>query len=170
MIRRSWIALCATLLAALAPVAVPAATPPTLDTVLAAHDWINGPVDMSQLHGKVVIVDIFTFGCYNCKNVTPNLKKLHADLSPSEFAIVGVHCPETPYERDRSNVVSNLKEQGVTWPVAVDNEFRVWKSWGIEYWPTQLIFDRKGNLRKTVIGDSQDDLVDSTVKGLLAER
>ena len=135
-----------------------------------AATWLNGSVTPSSLIGKVVLVDVFTFGCINCKHVVPNLRRLRDEQSASAFAIVGVHAPETPYERDRDNVVKNLAEQGITWPVRIDNDFSVWRAYGVEYWPTQLIFDRHGRLRKTVIGEGQDDLVNATVKKLLNER
>jgi thiol-disulfide isomerase/thioredoxin len=130
-------------------------------------DWINAPVSPDSLHGKVVVVDIFTFGCINCQHVVPNLRRLYTSQPHDRFAIVGVHSPETQYEQQRADVVENLKLQGITWPVRIDNDFRVWRAYGIEYWPTQLIFDRNGRLRKTVIGEGQDDVVNATVRELL---
>jgi thiol-disulfide isomerase/thioredoxin len=156
---------------ALAAAAIPAAAQaaqPSLATVLAASDWLNGKPDAASLRGKVVLVDVFTFGCYNCKNVTPNLKKLHADNADT-LVVIGIHSPETPYEHARANVVEALKAQGIVWPVALDPDMKLWNAYGIEYWPTQLIFDKHGRLRKTVVGDSQDELVDDTVRALAAE-
>jgi thiol-disulfide isomerase/thioredoxin len=138
--------------------------------LLHASAWLGTPPTAQRLANKVVIVDVFTFDCINCKHVVPELRKLHASLPPSDFAIIGIHSPETPYERDRGNVVQNLQAQGITWPVAIDNDFTLWHAYGIEYWPTQLIFDRHGNLRKTVIGEGQDDAVASEVRELLRER
>lgn len=132
--------------------------------------WIGTPPSAESLRNKVVIVDIFTFDCINCKHVVPELRKLHATLPASDFAIVGVHSPETPFERDRSNVVQNLQAQGITWPVAIDNDFAIWHAFNNEYWPTQLIFDRHGRLRKTIIGEGQDADVAATVRSLMAER
>ena len=142
----------------------------TLAPLLAATaGWLNGNATRASLDGKVVIVDVFTFGCYNCQNVVPNLRALHRKPS-ADLAIIGIHSPETPYERDRAHVIASLKSQGITWPVTIDNDFRLWHAYGVEYWPTQLIFDRKGVLRKTIVGDSQDDDVDTAVKALIAER
>jgi hypothetical protein len=87
-----------------------------------------------------------------------------------DVQILGVHSPETSYEKDRSNVVANLKTLGITWPVAIDNDFAIWHAYNNEFWPTQLIFDRKGHLRKTVVGDSQDDVVNAEVSALIAEK
>ncbi len=140
-----------------------------LTALLAATTWLNGTPSADSLRGKVVVVDVFTFDCFNCKNVTPNLRKLNATKA-NDVAIVGVHSPETPYERDRSNVVANLKRQGIVWPVAIDNDFKLWHTFGVDAWPTQLIFDRHGVLRKTVVGDSQDQLVDATINKLIAEK
>lgn len=142
----------------------------TLAPLSHAADWLGSRPAPSTLQGKVVIVDVFTFDCINCKHVVPELKKLDSALPAGQFRIVGIHSPETPYERDRANVVQNLAAQGITWPVAIDNDFTLWKAFGLEYWPTQMIFDRHGRLRQTIVGEGQDALVESTVRMLLAER
>ena len=156
------------LLAGTAPPRASAA--PTLEPIARYGDWISSRPAASDLHGKVVLVDIFTFACYNCKNITPNLRALYRTKKSADLEIVGVHTPETPYESDRANVVENLKTLGIAWPVAVDNEHVLWNAYDTEYWPTQLIFDRHGVLRKTVIGDSQDAAVDAEIAKLIAER
>lgn len=135
----------------------------------ASQGWLNGRVSPADTAGKVVIVDVFTFDCYNCQNVVPNLRALHAKQNDG-LLIVGVHSPETPYETQRANVVKNLHTQGITWPVAIDNSFAIWNAYGVDAWPTQLFFDRTGKLRATIVGDSQDDAVDRIVQKLLAER
>jgi thiol-disulfide isomerase/thioredoxin len=153
-----------------ASVGRPASAAPTLAPITGYADWIAARPAASDLHGKVVIVDIFTFGCYNCQNITPNLRALYRDRRRDGLEIVGVHTPETPYETERPNVVANLAKQGIVWPVAVDNDHKLWNAYDTEYWPTQLIFDRHGVLRKTIVGDSQDDAVNATVARLLAEK
>lgn len=152
--------------------AIPAAaqTGAPLSTVLGAQTWRNGRPSAQSLKGKVVVVDVFTFDCINCKHVVPELRSLYRDTKRSDLTIVGVHSPETAYEKQRSNVVANLALQGIIWPVAIDNDFSLWHAYGIDAWPTQLIFDRHGILRKTVVGDSQDDVIAAEVKQLLSER
>ena len=140
----------------------------SLQTLLGSRTWLNGTPTSKALHGKVVLVDVFTFDCINCKNITPNLRSL-SRTKRNGLAILGIHTPETAYERDRGAVVSHLDKLGVTWPVAIDNDYTLWKAYNVEYWPTQLIFDRRGKLRKVVIGDSQDALVNATVNELLRE-
>ena len=145
-----------------------AAAAPTLEPIERYSDWLSARPTESDLRGKVVLVDIFTFACGNCQNVTPNLRALYREHR-ADLEIVGVHTPETSYETQRSNVVASLARQGIVWPVAVDNDHRLWNAYDTEYWPTQLIFDKHGVLRKTVIGDSQDKDVDRTISQLLAE-
>jgi thiol-disulfide isomerase/thioredoxin len=167
------------LLAALAaaflagPAAPSAAAPGHAETLApvyaAAQGWLNGRIAPALTAGKVVVVDVFTFDCYNCQNVVPNLRALDAKKFP-DLVIVGVHSPETPFETNRANVVKNLRAQGITWPVAIDNSFAIWNAYGVDAWPTQLFFDRSGTLRATIVGDSQDDAVDRIVRKLLAER
>jgi thiol-disulfide isomerase/thioredoxin len=164
----------ATLVAVLgiAPAAGFAAVPhaATLAPVYAAaQGWLNGRLTPADAAGKVVIVDVFTFDCYNCKNVVPNLRALNAKRS-NDLLIVGIHSPETPFEKNRDNVIANLRAQGITWPVAIDNSFAIWNAYGVDAWPTQLFFDRSGKLRATIVGDSQDAAVNGIVQKLLAER
>jgi thiol-disulfide isomerase/thioredoxin len=150
--------------------AASARTPATLAPVYAASQgWLNGRVTPADTAGKVVVVDVFTFDCYNCKNVVPTLRTLNAKKS-SDLVIVGVHSPETPFETNRTNVIANLKAQEITWPVAIDNSFAIWHAYGVDAWPTQLFFDRTGKLRATIVGDSQDDAVNRIVQKLLAEK
>jgi thiol-disulfide isomerase/thioredoxin len=142
----------------------------TIESILKAHDWLNTTPTPALVRGKVVIVDFYTFGCINCQNIEPNLRTLYRDTPRSDLVILGVHSPETSVERERANVANSLKEQGVVWPVAIDNDFALWNLCGISAWPTQLIFDRGGALRKRVVGDSQDELVNATVEQLIREK
>jgi thiol-disulfide isomerase/thioredoxin len=161
-------ALTATIMLGAGTAAGPATASPTLAPLISHSDWLAARPTESDLRGRVVLVDIFTFGCFNCKNVTPNLRALYR-RHDDRLAIIGIHTPETPYESDRKNVVANLASLGIVWPVAIDNDRALWNAYDTEYWPTQLIFDKHGTLRKTIVGDSQDQDVDDTVTKLLAE-
>lgn len=141
-----------------------------LDTVLSSHDWLNGHVNASDVRGKVVLVDFYTFECINCQHVEPNLRKLYHGTRRDDLVVISVHSPETPFEHDRSNLKASIVSQGIAWPVVVDNGFDVWNAYGVSAWPTQLIFDRHGDLVKTIVGEGQDDDVDNTVRALIAER
>jgi thiol-disulfide isomerase/thioredoxin len=150
------------------PMSASASSPASLSPALSASTWLNGKPTAASLRGKVVLVDVFTVDCINCQNVVPNLRKLDAQHETG-LAIVGVHSPETPAERGRAYVVSQLQAQGIVWPVAIDNDFAVWRAYAVTAWPTELIFDKHGKLRKTIVGDGQDEAVDATVRSLLAE-
>jgi thiol-disulfide isomerase/thioredoxin len=152
---------------ALLPRVAGAAPARTLAPVLNYLQWLGPRPNAAALRDRVVLVDVFTFACENCRNITPNLRALHRRESTSDFAIIGIHTPETPYERDPKHVIANLGRLGITWPVAIDNDSRLWDAYGIEYWPTQLIFDRTGTLRKRIVGDSQDAEVNATIASLL---
>lgn len=161
----------AVLTAALFARPAPAQTnaPAGLATVTTAHDWIGTPATLADLRGSVVVLDVFTVDCYNCQNVVPTLRDLYARDRTRGLRVIGIHSPETPAERDRAYVVRSLAHQGITWPVAVDNSFALWRAYGVTAWPTQLFYDRQGRLRKIVVGDSQDARVRATVDMLLAE-
>jgi thiol-disulfide isomerase/thioredoxin len=135
--------------------------------ILNAQQWIGPKPTMNALMGKVVIVDVFTYSCINCKHVVPELRKLRSIYGTGDLEIVGVHTPELPGDFLRANVTANLAMQGITWPVAIDNDHTLWDAFGVDAWPTQLIYDRHGRLAKTIVGDSQDDTVAATVRALV---
>ncbi|MGA2759312.1 MAG: redoxin domain-containing protein [Candidatus Cybelea sp.] len=129
--------------------------------------WINGPVSAADLQGKVVVLDVFTVDCYNCQNVVPALRTLYSQDRARGLRVIGIHSPETPAERSRPYVEQSLARQGIVWPVVIDNDFALWHAYNVQAWPTQLIFDRHGELRKVVVGDSQDREVREEVESLL---
>lgn len=129
--------------------------------------WINGHVSAADLQGKVVVLDVFTVDCYNCQNVVPALRTLYSQDRARGLRVIGIHSPETPAERSRPYVEQSLARQGIVWPVVIDNDFALWHAYDVQAWPTQLIFDRHGELRKVVVGDSQDREVREEVESLL---
>ena len=141
-----------------------------LAPLLGAKAWIGSAPTAESLAGKVVIVDVFTYSCINCQHVVPELRALRKRYSERDLAIIGIHTPELQSDYPRRNVVENLALQGITWPVAIDNDQRLWNAFGIDAWPTQLIYGRDGSLRKTIVGEGQDDLVSATVAALVARR
>jgi thiol-disulfide isomerase/thioredoxin len=152
------------------PSRVNSASSVSLSPIVSARDWIGSRPSAGALAGEVVVLDVFTVDCGNCQNVVPTLRALDAGDRARGLRIVGIHAPETPPERSRSYVERSLAQQGITWPVAIDNAFVLWNAYAVTAWPTQLFFDRRGRLRATIVGDSQDDRVRATVAALLAER
>lgn len=129
--------------------------------------WIGSKPTPKQLAGKVVLIDVFTYSCINCKHVVPELQRLRRQYGLNDLVIIGVHTPELPSDYVRSNVEQNLALQGITWPVAIDNDEKLWNAYAVNAWPTQLVFDRSGRLRKTIVGDSQDDDVSAAIRMLV---
>lgn len=138
-----------------------------LAPIFGVHQWIGTRPTADALAGKVVLVDVFTYSCANCQNVVPELRKLRRQYSTNQVVILGVHTPELSGDYVRSNVEKNLKIQGITWPVAIDNNHELWDAFGVDAWPTQLIYDRNGHLAKRIVGDSQDDAVSATIRSLV---
>lgn len=138
-----------------------------------ATGWLAGgshPASAS-LSGRVVIVDVFTFECINCTNITPALKRLYASYPRSELEIVAVHTPEVPsYQKSLRYLAHETQAANLPWPIAIDNDHRIWDAYNVSAWPTQLIFDRAGRLRYTFVGDSQDRQVMSAVRSLVQEK
>ncbi len=144
---------------------------PGLGSLALATDWLESHPTVASLRGRVVLVDVFTFECINCTNVTPALKRLYAGYPRSDVEIVAVHTPEVPsYQRSLSYLSRQTRAAALPWPIAVDNEHRIWDAYGVSAWPTQLIFDRDGRLRSTFVGDGQDREVAAAVRSLIRAR
>lgn len=143
---------------------------PSLAPALHAPDWLNGRIAAAQAAGKVVLLDFYTFGCINCQHTEPNLRSLYSNTSRKDLIILSVHSPETPFEHDRANLVASLADQGIKWPVIVDNDFSVWNAFHVAAWPTQMVFDRRGVLQKTIVGEGSDSELNAEVAKLIAQR
>ncbi len=145
-----------------------AASSTGLEPVLAGQTWLNGHLTRRNLRGRVVLVDVFTFECINCVRVTPNLQRLYRSYGRHDLQIVAVHTPEVPsYQRRLSYLGRQIAKASITWPIVVDNDYRIWQAYGASAWPTQLLFDRQGRLRATIVGDSQDAVLDGTIARLI---
>ncbi|HTW83355.1 MAG TPA: redoxin domain-containing protein [Candidatus Sulfotelmatobacter sp.] len=141
---------------------------PSLGSLALATGWLGGHPTLASLRGRVVLLDVFTFECVNCTNVTPALKNLYAAYPRSELEIVAVHTPEVPsYQKAIGYVARQRQAAALPWPIALDNEHRIWDAYGVSAWPTQLIFDRAGHLRYTIVGEGQDRHVAAAVRSLV---
>jgi thiol-disulfide isomerase/thioredoxin len=130
--------------------------------------WFNSaPLSIGDLRGKVVLVDFWTYGCYNCVNTLPYVTKLYERYKDKGLVVVGIHTPEFPFERSAGNVQTALKRHGITYPVAQDNESATWNAWRNQYWPAQYIVDQHGNVVFSHAGEGQYDEIERTVRRLL---
>jgi thiol-disulfide isomerase/thioredoxin len=137
--------------------------------------WLNGPrLTPKDLEGKVVVVEFWTFACINCIHTVPAVAKLHETYAPKGVVVIGVHSPELDEEKDLGNVKQAVERLGVTWPVAIDDDYRTWRAFGNRYWPAIYLLDRKGGVRYSHVGELHVGTgpwreVTETIDRLLAE-
>lgn len=153
------------------PVAAPENLGPRRDLV-GLDGWLNTEdIDsLDDLDGQVVLVEMWTFGCSNCKARIPHNQDLYASYQDRGFEIVGVHAPEFSYEAEVANIEQALIDLGVTWPVALDTNkqnFRAWQEGGRRFWPRTFVIDQNGDVRFDHIGEGKYDELEQTVAWLL---
>ena len=137
--------------------------------------WINTkPLMVNDLHGKVVLIDVWTYGCWNCYNSFPWLHSVEEKFADQDFTVIGIHTPEFDHEKDRENVVKKVAEFELHHPIMMDNDFAYWRALRNKYWPAYYIVDKKGNIRKGFIGethkgDRRAKKIESLITKLLKE-
>ena len=116
--------------------------------------WINSPpLDLAKLHGKVVLIDFWTYSCINCLRTLPHLKAWYAAYHKDGLVIIGVHTPEFAFEHVTSNVEAAVKRLGIKYPVVQDNDYKTWDNYANEYWPAEYLIDKNGHVRHTEFGE-----------------
>ena len=163
--------------ASAAPTAVPVPKPRPSGPPAPGFDdggaWINSePLELAKLgaQGKVVLVDFWTFGCYNCRNTLPYIKQWWAQYKDQGLVIVGVHTPEFDSERDLANVQDAVKSQEIDWPVVQDNDYAIWKAYSNHYWPHFYLVDERGQIIYDHIGEGAYEQTDAQIAAALAAR
>lgn len=137
---------------------------------LAGDVWLNTPPHtLAALRGKVVLVEFWTFACWNCRNVEPHVRDWHERYAERGLVVIGVHTPELDHERDLANVKRYVAEHRIGWPVLVDNGFRTWRAYGNRYWPAFYLIDKQGRIRHQRFGEGGYAEMESRIEALLAE-
>ena len=132
--------------------------------------WINSPpLTLSQLRGKVVLIDFWTYSCINCLRTLPHLKAWYAAYHPKGLVIIGVHTPEFAFEHVTSNVRAAVKRLGITYPVMQDNDYKTWDNYDNAYWPAEYMIDRNGHVRHTHFGEGEYSTTDNLIRRLLGD-
>ena len=135
---------------------------------ISSKQWINSePLNWNTLQGKVVMVEFWTFECYNCKNVEPYIKSWHQRYQAKGLEIIAVHTPEFDRERDIDNVRQYVKDHAITYPVAIDNDFKIWRRFANRYWPAMYLVDKQGNIRYRFIGEGNYQSIEKAINSLL---
>lgn len=136
-----------------------------------ADTWVNSPpLTAASIRGKIVLVDFWTYSCINCLRTLPAVKAWYETYKNDGFIVIGVHTPEFAFERVRGNVEQAIKQLGITYPVALDNDYRVWNAFQNEYWPAHYLIDGKGDIRYHHFGEGDDAQTEKAIRALLAER
>jgi cytochrome c biogenesis protein CcdA/thiol-disulfide isomerase/thioredoxin len=135
-----------------------------------AVQWLNSPpLDAQALKGKVVLVDFWTYSCINCLRSLPYVKAWAEKYRDQGLVVIGVHAPEFAFERDVNNVTKAMKDLGITYPVAIDNEFKIWRAFNNEYWPAHYFADAQGRIRYHHFGEGAYDESERVIQQLLRE-
>ncbi len=132
--------------------------------------WVNSEaLTLESLRGRVVLVDFWTFGCYNCRNTLPTLKRFDNQYREQGLTIIGVQTPEFDSEKRIENVRREVRALGIKYPVVTDNDGATWRAYDTQAWPTVVILDKQGRIRYTHIGEGAYDVQEKIIKTLLAE-
>ena len=135
-----------------------------------ATQWLNSsPLAAAQLRGKVVLVDFWTYSCINCLRSLPYVKAWADKYRDQGLVVIGVHAPEFAFERDIGNVTQATKSLGLTYPVAVDNEFAIWRAFKNRYWPAHYLIDAQGRVRHHHFGEGEYAETERVIQQLLRE-
>jgi len=135
-----------------------------------ATEWINSaPLTSEGLRGKVVVVDFWTYSCINCVRTLPYVRAWAEKYRPYGLVVIGVHTPEFAFEKSSSNVRDAVRRFGVTYPVAMDNDFAVWRAFDNKYWPAHYFIDAKGDIRFHHFGEGDYDHSERVIQQLLKE-
>jgi cytochrome c biogenesis protein CcdA/thiol-disulfide isomerase/thioredoxin len=135
-----------------------------------AVQWLNSPpLDAQALKGKVVLVDFWTYSCINCLRSLPYVKAWAEKYRDQGLVVIGVHAPEFAFERDVNNVTKAMKDLGIHYPVAIDNEFKIWRAFNNEYWPAHYFADAQGRIRYHHFGEGEYAESERVIQQLLRE-
>ncbi|MGR9170675.1 cytochrome c biogenesis protein DipZ [Rhizobium sp. KDH_Rht_773_N] len=135
-----------------------------------AVQWLNSaPLTAEQLKGKVVLVDFWTYSCINCLRAIPYVKAWAEKYKDQGLVVIGVHSPEFAFEKNVANVKKAISDLGITYPVAVDNDYAIWRAFDNEYWPAHYFIDAKGQIRHHHFGEGDYDQSERVIQQLLAE-
>jgi cytochrome c biogenesis protein CcdA/thiol-disulfide isomerase/thioredoxin len=133
-----------------------------------ATSWFNSPpLTPELLRGKVVLVDFWTYSCINCLRSLPYVKAWHDKYKDHGLVVIGVHAPEFAFEKDPGNVQRAIGDLGVQYPVALDNEYAIWRGFDNHYWPAHYFVDAKGQIRGHHFGEGDYDGSERVIRDLL---
>jgi thiol-disulfide isomerase/thioredoxin len=141
-----------------------------LPSLGSATEWLNSPpLTASGLRGKVVLVDVWTYTCINWLRTLPYVRAWAEKYKNQGLVVIGVHAPEFAFEKNVDNVRRAAKEMKVNYPIAIDNDFAIWRALKNEYWPALYFVDARGKIRHHQFGEGEYEQSERIIQQLLAE-
>ena len=142
----------------------------TLPSLAGATGWLNSPpLDAQALRRKVVLVDFWTYSCINCLRAMPHVREWAERYRDHGLVVIGVHAPEFAFERDVRNVQRAVDDLKVSYPVAIDNDFAIWRGFNNRYWPAHYFIDAQGRIRAHHFGEGNYAQSEQIIRQLLRE-
>lgn len=140
---------------------------PSLD---GATEWLNSaPLTAEALRGKVVLVDFWTYDCINCQRSMPFVNQWAKKYAKDGLVVIGVHTPEYAYEKLIGNVRRAVKGLDISYPIAIDNDYAIWRAFNNQYWPAHYFIDAKGQVRFSHFGEGRYEDQEQVIRQLLEE-
>ncbi len=141
---------------------------PSLD---GAVSWLNShPLSTDLLRGKVVLIDFWTYSCINCLRAIPYVQAWAEKYKDAGLVVIGVHTPEFAFEKDLANVKKAVLDLKLTYPVAVDSNYGIWKAFNNQYWPAHYFVDARGTVRYHHFGEGKYEESENVIRALLQEK
>jgi cytochrome c biogenesis protein CcdA/thiol-disulfide isomerase/thioredoxin len=141
-----------------------------LPSLSGAVEWLNSkPLAAEDLKGKVVLVDFWTYSCINCLRAIPYVRAWAEKYRDHGLVVIGVHAPEFAFERNVDNVKKAISTLKIGYPVAIDNDYKIWRAFENEYWPAHYFIDAKGLIRHHHFGEGEYDESERIIQKLLAD-
>ncbi len=138
--------------------------------LISGGSWFNSePLKISELKGRVVLVDFWTYTCINCIRTLPYIENWYEKYQDKGLVIVGVHTPEFEFEKNPDNVMKAIKDFGLTYPIMQDNDYKTWRAYSNHYWPAKYLIDKDGKIRYTHFGEGKYDESEKWIQILLEE-
>ena len=141
-----------------------------LPPLTGAVKWLNSPpLTAEELRGKVVLVDFWTYSCINCLRAIPYVRAWAEKYRDQGLVVIGVHTPEFAFEKKIANVEKAVADLQIDYPVAIDNDYAIWRAFFNQYWPAHYFIDPKGQIRYHHFGEGEYERGEQVIRQLLAE-
>ncbi len=141
-----------------------------LPSLAGAVEWINSPpLTAAGLRGKVVLVDFWTYSCINCLRSIPYVEAWAKKYRSQGLVVIGVHAPEFAFEKNADNVRQAVRGLKLDYPIAIDNNYAIWRGFNNQYWPAHYFIDAQGRIRHHHFGEGDYDGSEMIIQQLLAE-